>query len=734
MINNLSAYSFPNNTDLCTLGVCFDVASGALTTGVLDPQTGQTRDGGYSPPPISLTYTPQEIDDEDSISLASYLSEASTVSVNLSTTSTCVNLATGYDMFNFGYQLLIREKGQILDKSDSYNYINTSNIVCRYSLVSNWRVLSSTLTYNKMLSGSAVDRLPVGSYQRTTFPNDIITLNYYLPTEYLVPPVFWPGELLNVYKTKKIVWDMSSIRLGGEELKNTFIPFNRNETTYIVDQPRDITQYDPKELLYIDKDFSLSAIKIGSDITSGRPGEQTGNSIDINEVGNRVVVGSVAAPNTNNIGIVQIYELTNSVWVQMGQTLSGVNVCDNFGFSVSMNYTGDRIAVGYYNSCGFIFDRRGTTKIYEWNGAQWIQLGSDIRGLIIDDYSGWSVQLNSAGNRVVISEPYGVAGPYSEYGFSTIRVFEYNGSAWIQVGQTLGGGVFDSPIRQVSINGAGDIIACASEGEDIISGVTGVVKVYKWDGVQWNSIGNITGDVSNFNLGRSLSMNLAGDVLATGAYTSDPNARTVCVYEYKNLEWLRVGDAIIGPGVFNRYGDSLSLNYTGNRLAIGNYLGHAGDIGLVYVYEFDGVNWKAIVNTLSGYSGSPSNSRYFGYSVGLNKLGDRIAIGSPNDSSTLSYSRSQVYDLPLYPLLTLSSFEAYKSVVLWSDGVVTENLFTYPFYLPDGTYGSTGGVINFRKFTSMGEYTILSNTFYYKNILGLERVLTEPYNITFVVS
>jgi len=201
MINNLSAYSFTNN-DVLTL---YGLASGALTIGTLDPQTGQTRDGGYSPPPASITYPPTEINGEDSIVLDNYLSEGSTVSVNLSSTSTCVNLATGYDAFNFGYQLLIEEEGQVLDRIDTFNYNNTFNIVCSSSFNTNWKVLSSTATYDKMLSGASVDLLPVGSYRRTTSPNDIITLNYYLPTEYQIPPVFWPNELLNIYKTKKIV-------------------------------------------------------------------------------------------------------------------------------------------------------------------------------------------------------------------------------------------------------------------------------------------------------------------------------------------------------------------------------------------------------------------------------------------------------------------------------------------------------------------------------------------------
>jgi hypothetical protein len=719
MINNLSAYSFTNN-DVLTL---YGLASGALTTGTLDPQTQQTRDGGYLPPPVSVVYTPRPIDGEDFLVFDNYLCEGSSVSVNLSTTSTCVNLATGYDLFNFGYQILIEEKGQVLDRIDTFNYNNTFNIVCSASLVSNWEILSGTATYNKIvtpLSGTGIDLLPVGLYSRATWPYDTLTVKYYLPIEESAP-IFWSNELLNVYKTKKIVWDMFSIRLGGEDLKGDYIPFKRNETTYIVDQPRDITQYNPKELLYIDKDFSLSALQLGNSISNVGFNEMIGYSIDINDAGNRIVVGGIGGLG-NTEGVVRAYELVNSSWVQMGQSLYGVDACDFFGVSVSMNYNGSRIAFGYHNECGAVIDRRGGTKIYEWNGSQWIQLGSTIRGLITDDNSGESIQLNSIGDRIVIAEPYGADGD----GVSTIRVFEYDGLEWMQIGQTINGEMYTGTTHRVAINSIGNIIAYACEGEDSLSGANGVIRVYEWNGVQWNKTADIIDPSGTIFIGESLSINSTGDVIAT----SD-GADAVCVFKQNEGEWNYLGNPISPLIYTGGFGHSVSLNCIGDRLAIGDILGGGDDRGIVYVYEFNGIDWRSIIEPLSG---TGDNYKFFGHSTSLNKLGDRIAIGEPNDAGVDKLSRAQVYNLPVYPLLTLSAFEAYKATTLWSDGVLTEALFESPFYLPDGSYGSQSGAINFRKFTTSGEYTILYNTFYYKNSLNSERVLQEPYNITFVVS
>ena len=43
----------------------------------------------------------------------------------------------------------------------------------------------------------------------------------------------------------------------------------------------------------------------------------------------------------------------------------------------------------------------GHVRIYEWNGSSWVQQGQDIDGEAADDWSG-SVSMNAAGDRVAI--------------------------------------------------------------------------------------------------------------------------------------------------------------------------------------------------------------------------------------------------------------------------------------------------------------------------------------------
>ena len=738
MINNLSAYSFTNN-DVLTL---YGLASGALTTGTLDPQTQQTRDGGYLPPPVSVVYTPREINGEDSLMFDSYLSEGSSVSVNLSTTSTCVNLATGYDLFNFGYQLLIEEKGQVLDRIDTFNYNNTFNIVCSASLISNWVILSSVATYNKIvtsLSGTGIDLLPVGLYRRATWPFDTLTVKYYLPIEESAP-IFWSNEPLNIFKTKKIIWDMFSIRLGGEDLKNQYIPLKRAETSYIVAEARkpsnNILSFDTYGKTSLSSTL-FTGQQIGSTIKglTGLYGQRDGlgHSVDINDAGDRVVVGSPYADNdffdafTLNTGKVQVYQFNGASWVQLGQNLVGVSNNDYFGWCVSMNSSGSRIAVGYYGGGGS--SDRGETKIYEWTETTWIQIGQTISGLNVDDWSGWSIQLNSAGNRIAIGERFSDGGGSDSGG---VRVFEYDGSFWVQMGSTINGKAASDDLRAVSINAAGDVIVYGAVGADV-PGTTnaGVVRAYNWDGTTWNQIGqDIYGGGDNtFALGISLSLNSDGDIFAVGMYSAEGGR--VYVYKYNGSLWENLGQPLINDNSYITYGLAISLNSKGDRLAIGQpqYLYVAPFIpavGQVFVYTYNDVYWEKTINNIVGEYQISGQSTRFGWSLSLNNQGDKLIVGA----DSIRGGEAKIYQLPS---LSTLPYPVYSSL-LWSDGTITQSEYDYPFYLPDNTIGySIGGAILSRTFSTSGEYTLITNTITY-NISGFIYQEEEPYNITFVVS
>ena len=158
-----------------------------------------------------------------------------------------------------------------------------------------------------------------------------------------------------------------------------------------------------------------------------------------------------------------MYALSSGSWSQMGSDIDAEGAGDYMGWSLSMNAAGDRVAIGAYLNDGNGTDA-GHVRIYSWDGTSWSQLGSDIDGEAAGDNFGFSVSINSAGDRVAID------GPENDESASRAghaRVYAYANNAWTQLGSDIDGeAVNDRSGRTVSINAAGDRVAVGTGEND----------------------------------------------------------------------------------------------------------------------------------------------------------------------------------------------------------------------------------------------------------------------------
>jgi len=99
--------------------------------------------------------------------------------------------------------------------------------------------------------------------------------------------------------------------------------------------------------------------------------------------------------------------LTSRVFAQtqLGSDIDGEAANDYSGYSVSMDSDGDRVAIGAYRNDG-TGTSAGHVRVYQYSNSSRNQLGSDIDGEAAGDWSGNSVSMNSAGDRVAIGGPY----------------------------------------------------------------------------------------------------------------------------------------------------------------------------------------------------------------------------------------------------------------------------------------------------------------------------------------
>ena len=84
--------------------------------------------------------------------------------------------------------------------------------------------------------------------------------------------------------------------------------------------------------------------QVGSTISGRSTGSQFGYSVDMNFAGNRIVASGIEYDSYR--GYIGIWNLVNGSWVQYGSYINGPHAAGKFGHSVSMNYAGTRILVG----------------------------------------------------------------------------------------------------------------------------------------------------------------------------------------------------------------------------------------------------------------------------------------------------------------------------------------------------------------------------------------------------
>ena len=192
--------------------------------------------------------------------------------------------------------------------------------------------------------------------------------------------------------------------------------------------------------------FLLAQIQLGQNIIEEAPGDGFGRSISISTDGNTVAIGgpyndiSSGNASNSNFGHVRVYTYNGNSWAQLGQDIDGETSGDQSGYSVSLSSDGGRLAIGapYNDGNG---STSGHVRVYTYNGSSWIQLGQDIDGEASGDQSGYSVSMSADGNRVAIGARYNDGnGTYSGH----VRVYTFNGS-WVQLGQDIDCLLYTSP-------------------------------------------------------------------------------------------------------------------------------------------------------------------------------------------------------------------------------------------------------------------------------------------------
>ncbi len=360
--------------------------------------------------------------------------------------------------------------------------------------------------------------------------------------------------------------------------------------------------------------------QIGGIMEGDNNNDRFGNDIAISEDGSRIVVAPYMPMPLSAIPYVKVFEEVSGEWVQLGSTIlePGINFGDSVELQVSMSADGNRIVVGNKRH----LDSNGRVRMFEFNGTDWLQLGQTLIGTESFSEMGDDVEISRDGNRVVIG--------HKTFGSSVgrVQVFEYNGSSLVQVGQTLIGPINSGFYgTEVSMNNDGSRIAVVAS--DGVSG-SGETTAYELVNNVWQQIGN-TLNIEGLGGSTRVDLDASGNTLAISNHLADLNTTNTGlarIYSLVNNVWVQKGDDFIGSSEISLLGKSLDLSNSGDIVAIGVSGGGGGvppqaPEGIVVVYEFQNGEWIQVFDDISGQWG------YFGNSVAISGLGNRVVAGTP---------------------------------------------------------------------------------------------------------
>lgn len=388
-------------------------------------------------------------------------------------------------------------------------------------------------------------------------------------------------------------------------------------------------------------------VQKGATLTGEAIGDRFGWKVSMPDV-NTIAVGAITNSGAAQYaGHARIFNWNGTAWVQKGADIDGENIYDFFGASISMP-DANTVAIGSQNHSTPNTDYAGHVKIYAWNGTTWVQKGTAISGVNESDLLGSAVSMPDA-NTVGMGAPGDFTAVNTE-GYAS--VFMWNGTGWVPKGVNIAGEANeDNEGYSVSMPDA-NTIATGAIGNDDGGTDAGQVRVFTWNGSAWVQKGaDIQGSAADDRMGYSVSMPDA-NTLAVGAGTCDGNgtdAGQVRVYTWSGTAWTLKGSDINGEAAGDNMGGAVSMP-DANTVGIGapKNDGGASNAGQARVYTYGTVGIsRPLLTNVSVYPNPMAEQ----VTVNLGQTFTDVTVSVTNamgqEVSTQQLSTASVFTLPV---------------------------------------------------------------------------------------
>ena len=381
--------------------------------------------------------------------------------------------------------------------------------------------------------------------------------------------------------------------------------------------------------------------KLAGDSAGDRFGRSCGMSAD----GGVLIMGGPEDDEGGiNAGAALVYIGNATAGWQLKQKLTGDSAGDNFGWSVASNNDGTVLMMG-----GDLDDDggidAGAALVYTGNSTIGWKLKQKLMGDSAGDQFGRSIAMNSDGAILMMCGYLDDAG-----GTDAGAALVYTGSAiagWQLRQKLVGDSAGDRFGRSCGMSANGGVLIRGGYDDDDGGIDAGAALVYTGNSaVGWQLKQKLTGDSAGDRFGRSVDTNADGTILMMGGYFDDEggiDAGAALVYTGSAIAGWQLRQKLMGDSASGSLGRSVSTNSDGTILAIGGFNDVTSiQAGEAFVYTGNATAGWQLKQKLTG----DSIDDQFGISMATNSDGTILMIGGDfDDTGGANAGAARVYTL-----------------------------------------------------------------------------------------
>ena len=280
-----------------------------------------------------------------------------------------------------------------------------------------------------------------------------------------------------------------------------------------------------RAFVYDDAAFPPVWKQLGGDLHGDDALDYFGHSVAVGGDGTVMAIGAIqhfGIENKSYAGYVKVFSWNGQRWDTMGDTLRGRNDDDKFGSAVSLSENGKVLAVGASGG------ERGAVSVYRYSDSQWEQVGQTLSGKDEQEHFGYSLSLSVNGRTVAVGAPRAgreSTGAVRVYHLRTDVSNDHPDMVWDQVGQDMYGQTEDDEFgSSVDLTGDGGTVLVGSpHGHGDKEAFEGQVRTFVFRNHQrWELQGSpVVGQTGSENFGYSVGISKDGRRMAASAPYTD---------------------------------------------------------------------------------------------------------------------------------------------------------------------------------------------------------------------